>query len=72
VEEMYNKCNIDEFTPFVVIARNIWFRRNTIMYGGDFLHLNLVVRGARESLVEYNNANAIVSDKIKENVVVEH
>lgn len=39
---------------------------------GDFLHLTLVVWGARELLDEFKNANALEGDQIKGKGVEEH
>jgi hypothetical protein len=33
--------------------------------GGDFLHPNLIIYGARESLDEFKNAKALESDYMK-------
>jgi ribonuclease HI len=57
VEEMFNKCDREEFGFFVRIARQIWFRRNSVVHGEDFLHPNLLVKGTMESSEEYKQAN---------------
>jgi hypothetical protein len=42
----------------VVIARRIWFRRNTVIHGGDFIYPNLLARGMMESYEEYTKIMA--------------
>jgi hypothetical protein len=32
---------MDEFELFVGIAKKIWFRRNLVVHGGEFLHPNI-------------------------------
>jgi tagatose-1,6-bisphosphate aldolase non-catalytic subunit AgaZ/GatZ len=41
VEELSTKCTLEEFEFFVVIVIRIWFHRNTLVHGGDFLNPNL-------------------------------
>lgn len=43
----------------VVVARKIWFRRNTV-HGGDFSHPNRVFRESVESLDEFRRLNSKV------------
>jgi len=43
----------NEFVLFVGMARKIWFRRNTVVHGGDFLHLGSIARDAITSAEEY-------------------
>jgi hypothetical protein len=38
------------------IARRIWFRRNTVVRGGVFVHPNDVIRSATSFIVEYREA----------------
>lgn len=42
VEEMNNKCNLEEFELLLGISKKIWLRRNTVVRGGEFIHLKLV------------------------------
>jgi hypothetical protein len=43
---MFQRCDKEEFELFLVIARKIWFRRNTVIYIGEFLHLTTLTREA--------------------------
>jgi hypothetical protein len=43
----------NEFVLFVGIARKIWFQRNTVVHGGEFLHLSSIARDAITSAEEY-------------------
>ena len=46
-----------EFELFVGIFKNIWFRINTMIHGGEFLHPNTLVSGAIESVKEYKKVH---------------
>lgn len=46
MEEKLNICNNEEYELFVVIIRKIWFRKNTVVHGREFIHHNQVIRGA--------------------------
>jgi len=51
----------------VWISKKIWFRKNTVVHWGlEFLHPNIVVRGAVESFEEEKKANVKESDQLKE------
>jgi len=50
---MLERCDREEFVLFVGIARKIWFRRNTVVHGGEFLHSNSIAREAIISAEEY-------------------
>jgi hypothetical protein len=53
---------------FVGIARKIWFRRNTVVHGGEFLHLNSIAREAIISIEEYKKANLSKTVPSTENI----
>ncbi|XP_059440460.1 uncharacterized protein LOC132172918 [Corylus avellana] len=42
---------------FVVLARKIWLRRNSVIYGETFLHLTRLVQEAQTSLEEFQRVN---------------
>jgi hypothetical protein len=42
---------------FVGIAKKFWFRRNTVVHGGAFLHLNSIAKVRIASVEEYKNVN---------------
>ncbi|XP_059436088.1 uncharacterized protein LOC132169016 [Corylus avellana] len=48
-EEIFKRCEVAEINIFVGLARKIWFRRNTVIHGGPFLHPNLMVQQAEEA-----------------------
>ncbi|GLT69541.1 hypothetical protein SLA2020_416850 [Shorea laevis] len=50
---MLSKCDTEEFELFVGIARRIWFRRNFVVHGGEFIHPNSFLQGAIESDAEF-------------------
>jgi ribonuclease HI len=58
VEEMFRKCDMEEFELFVGIARRIWFRRNSVIHGGVFIHPNSLLQGAIEADAEFRRANS--------------
>ncbi|XP_042972810.1 uncharacterized protein LOC122304618 [Carya illinoinensis] len=41
---------------FLVVTRNIWLRRNKLIFEGSFMHPNLVVKQASISLASYKEA----------------
>jgi hypothetical protein len=41
-----------------VIATKIWFRRNTVVHRGEFLHPNILIKEVEIFLKEYRVANA--------------
>jgi ribonuclease HI len=55
VEEMLRKCDPEEFSQFVGIARRIWLRRNEVMHGGSFQHPNSIVKLAQQATEVYQS-----------------
>lgn len=49
---------MEEFELFVVIAKRIWFRRNSVIYGGEFINPNQLARGATKSYEDYKKFTA--------------
>jgi hypothetical protein len=56
-EALMGKCEMEELELFATIARQIWFKRNTVIHGGVFTHPNQVASNARRSLEEFRKAN---------------
>lgn len=56
IEHMFERCSVGEVEVQVEVARRIWFRRNTVVHGGDFLHPNVVVLAASMFIDEYRKA----------------
>jgi hypothetical protein len=50
LETVSGRCTRDEINLFVVIAKKIWARRNSMLHGGLFLHPNRIVCEAKEML----------------------
>lgn len=59
MEGMMERCTIEELELHAVIARKIWLRRNTVVYGGVFSHPNVLIQEAVSSLNEYREANTM-------------
>jgi hypothetical protein len=57
VEEMIGRCDLAELEILAVVARKIWFRRNSVVHGGDFIHPTHVFRDAINSLEDFQKAN---------------
>ncbi|KAF5465143.1 hypothetical protein F2P56_015174 [Juglans regia] len=49
--------NPEELQEFVVIARKIWWRRNSFIFKKEFVHPNLIVREARAVLKMLSEKN---------------
>jgi ribonuclease HI len=60
-EDIWRRCNKYELELFVITARRIWLRRNTIVHGGEMTHPLQVTREATTSLDDYQRANAHMS-----------
>jgi hypothetical protein len=43
VEELQNRLEDKDFEIMAIVARNIWLRRNSIIFGGIFSHPNQIV-----------------------------
>jgi hypothetical protein len=51
------KCNAEEIKLFVVLARRIWLRRNSVIHGECFTHPSQFLRDAQNSLEDFRFAN---------------
>ncbi|KAG6691944.1 hypothetical protein I3842_10G087500 [Carya illinoinensis] len=52
-EHISEQCDQKLIEMFSVIARNIWLRRKKLLFEGSFLHPNLVLKQASQSLQEF-------------------
>ncbi|XP_042939343.1 uncharacterized protein LOC122274364 [Carya illinoinensis] len=72
--ELYERftllCDRELLDLFSVIARSIWLRRNKLLFEGSFLHPNILLRQASQSLEEFKIAQA--SKKVKTQVASIH
>ena len=41
-----DRCTQEEIEFHAVTTRKIWFRRNTVVHGGEFLHPNILINEA--------------------------
>lgn len=48
--------NQEELNYFVTVARQIWFRRNSVIHGGELISPSMVIRKAREQIEGYKKA----------------
>lgn len=56
VDTVLNIVTMEDLEIMVVVARNLWFRRNSLIHGGEFGHPTQLVRTAMDSLQEYKEA----------------
>jgi hypothetical protein len=52
----FDLCSLEEVDINVEIARRIWFRRNSVVHRGDFLHPNDVLLSATTTIGDYKGA----------------
>jgi hypothetical protein len=57
MEIFSKKSNTEELGLIATISRNLWKRRNTVLYGGLLTHSNRLAYEARESLENFLEAN---------------
>jgi ribonuclease HI len=57
-EELWGKCDIEEFQLFVVTARRLWLRRNDVIYKNSFTHPDTIVLKAKIALEEFQKVQA--------------
>jgi hypothetical protein len=50
--------SLGELEFHAAIAMKIWFRRNTVVHRGEFLHPNILIKEVEIFLKEYRVANA--------------
>ena len=56
VEGFFNKCTQKEMVLFAGVARRIWLRRNDVIYGGTFSHLNVIMHNTIRAIQEFSLA----------------
>jgi ribonuclease HI len=52
-EGILSRWGSDALAAFIILARKIWFRRNSVVHGGLFSHPNHLVQEMRNSVEEY-------------------
>ena len=73
VEEMWIKCTQAEFALFAGVAWRIWLRRNELLHGGTFLHLNVILKNsarAVEELSTLDNKMFLPTNPLEDRAVV--
>lgn len=63
VEVLQNKLEDDDIELMALVARNLWFRRNSMILGGLFGQPAQLVRKAMKSLDAFKNGNTKTQDK---------
>jgi hypothetical protein len=53
LDAVLGRCNREEVELFAVLARRIWFRRNSLIHGEKFAHPTQLVHDAQNALEEY-------------------
>lgn len=49
----------DDFEKMAVVVRNLWFRRNSLIHGGNFCHSNQIVcKAMEEALNDFKSGQA--------------
>lgn len=56
VEVMSKRCSKEEMDLFVILARGIWSRQNTVVHGGLFHHPNYLEHDAEDLLKQFGQA----------------
>jgi hypothetical protein len=55
-ENLVERCTKEEVEFHVEITRRIWFRRNTVVHGGEFTHPNILVQTTSTFIANYREA----------------
>jgi len=50
---MLKRCTLKEFELPAKVARRLWFRRNSVVHGGDILHSNALIIAASSYIEDY-------------------
>jgi len=53
MEFMFGRCSIVEVKLNAEIAQRIWFRRNVVINGGEFMHPGFVLKAFIDSIAAY-------------------
>jgi hypothetical protein len=61
---IYHICDREEYELVAVIARKIWFMRNTVALGSEFTYPDQVIREPIDSIAEYMKANANEGEQV--------
>jgi hypothetical protein len=56
VEGLLSKCSLEEIVQFVGLTRRIWMRRNEVIQGGIFTHLDKLVNMIAQVMDDFRKA----------------
>jgi hypothetical protein len=56
--ELVDRLDVDEMQKVAVMARLIWFRRNSVVFGGDFMSPKHILEAASSQLENFSKAEA--------------
>lgn len=62
-EGILTRCGREALISFIILARKIWFRRNSVVHGGCFSHPNSLVQEMRKSVDEYKQIRIVEENK---------
>jgi hypothetical protein len=54
LEKLLQRLDVEEMQLMVTVARQIWLRRNSVIFWGEFLAPSTLVRMAKEQMEAYN------------------
>jgi hypothetical protein len=57
MRRLIDKCSAEEVKMAVMVARQIWHRRNYMVFGGKFMSPKLLVKTAEDQLEAFTSAN---------------
>lgn len=57
MEELIDKCKEDELEFFATLVRGLWFRRNKVVYGGEFTPPNILIQEVAKAHQDFSMAN---------------
>jgi hypothetical protein len=70
LEKLMERLDDEDLEVVAMIARKIWLRRNTVVHIGDLLHSSNIVRSARESVKEFQNAEQSLRNNVKNDIAM--
>jgi hypothetical protein len=69
VEELFQKCSLEEMRLFIGLARKLLMRRNDILHGGSFVPPTVIFNQANRALEEFKVAQAEGPTNLPSNVI---
>lgn len=53
MEYLFNRCSAADVETYAEVARRLWFRRNSIVHGGECTHPNILVSSTVAFIADY-------------------